>query len=362
MRLLLSSLFILSVVILYGQKLPLYKEIENIIAYDADISYDLTPGFVVAIIDNDSTYYLSFGKNAANSDLLSNEDVFELGSISKSFTSALINLLAENKLLSLNQCINDFLPLNYRNPRIKNLTIEDLLNHQSFFPRRPSLFGEKEEDPQNPYEFYSKQDLLEYYSNFVPDKTKEFNYSHTNYALLEVVIENVTHLEFEDALNQYIISPLGMRNSLINFKEKKTNILTPGMDRSLTLANPWQFKSFAGSEGVKSCAKDLVAFLNAFLGVSATPLDNTFPPIISYNHPSFNDRLFYSMGWHAIKINKKIRAVVNNGNTNGHSAFVGMVPENKTAVIVLSNSSFGTKDLGLLILRMINYNWKRKAQ
>ena len=91
-------------------------------------------------------------------------------------------------------------------------------------------------------------------------------------------------------------------------------------------------------------------------------MDNYAITILGSEHPSYNEKLFYSSGWHGIKINKKTKALINNGNTSGHSAFIGMVPENRTAVVVLSNSAFGTKDLGLLILRMINYNWKRKPQ
>lgn len=350
--------------IIWAQQSQLAGEITKIIQYDADLSYDLTPGFVVAISDGDSTYVLPFGKVAGHKDIaLDAAAIFETGSVTKSLTSLLVFALEQAGSLRLSHKVNSYLPVEYQNPRLKDLTVMDLLNHQAPFPRRPHWFGEHEENPQNPYEFYSKSELLKYYAGFVPPKNQtDFSYSHINYALLEVVVENASGLAFGDALETYVFQPLGMYNSFIEFKEKKEDVITPGVDRSMAMAEPWSFNSFAGSEGLKSNAADLILFLRAMMGQSSTSLDLLANNILSLEKPSYNEKLFYTSGWHGIKINKRTKAVINNGNTNGHSAFIGMVPENKTAVVVLSNSAFGTKDLGLLILRMINYNWKRRPQ
>lgn len=350
-------------VFLLGQTSRLESEINKIITFDSDISYELTPGFIVGVIDGDSSYVVSFGKHKMPfQGKISQNDVFEIGSITKTMTATLIMVLAQNQRLSLSDKFNQYLPLEYQNPRLKNLTIEQLLNHKTAFSRRPAMFGEKEEDAQNPYSHYTKQDLLEYYRNFVPEKGDEFSYSHTNYALLEFVVETACSCDYHTALETYLFSELEMNNSFIDLKEKKDNVISPGVDRSLSLVNPWTFASFASSEGVKSSAGDLMHFMRAFMSLSGTSFDDYFSNFTKQNNTSFNDKLFYSTGWHGIKINKKTKALVSNGNTNGHSAFIGMVPETKTGVVVLSNSSYGTKDLGLLILRMINYNWKRKPQ
>ncbi|MBK8700299.1 MAG: beta-lactamase family protein [Saprospiraceae bacterium] len=348
---------------LIGQESPLKQEINKIIQYDSDISFELTPGFIVGILDQDSVYFLAFGNDLSNAQMpLDKNDVFELGSISKSLTAVLIHQLQQAGLLDLNDPLNKYLPIDSQNPRMADLTLYDLLNHKAPFPRRPSWFGEFEEDPQNPYQYYSKDDLLRFYSQFVPQRPVEFNYAHINYALLEIVAETVSNTDFETALLHYVLEPLGMKETFVNFKEKKENVLALGIDRSRTPTLPWDFNSFAASEGIKSSANDLLLFARAFFGTSGTGLDQLCPSLTTLNEPSFNEKLFYSFGWHGIKINKKTRAIISNGNTSGHSAFMGMVPETKTAVVVLSNSAFGTKDLGLLILRMVNFNWKRKPQ
>jgi serine-type D-Ala-D-Ala carboxypeptidase/endopeptidase len=348
---------------LFGQTSRLEKEIDKIISFDSDITYELTPGFIVGVIDGDSTYYVSFGKHKAPfSGKISEHDVFEIGSLSKTLTASLVIAMAEDKKLSLEDKINNYVSVDFQNPRLKNLTLEQLLNHKTVFPKRPAMFGDREDDAQNPYGNYTKNDLLNYYRNFVPEKNAEFNYSHVNYALLELAVESACNCDFNSALDSFLFKNLNLKNTFVDLKENKENVISPGFDRSLNLVNPWTFASFAGSEGIKSNASDLINFLKPFMASSNTSFDSYFPSITKQNNPSFNDKLFYSLGWHGIKINKKIKAMVSNGSTSGHSAFIGMVPETKTGVVVLSNSSYGTKDLGLLVLRMINYNWKRKAQ
>jgi len=73
-----------------GQANDLRIEIDKLIRYDTEIDFKKLPGFLVAVIDNDSTYYFSFGTrlNAEKSNF-SKDDIFELGSITKVFTSSL---------------------------------------------------------------------------------------------------------------------------------------------------------------------------------------------------------------------------------------------------------------------------------
>lgn len=103
----------------------------------------------------------------------------------------------------------------------------------------------------------------------------------------------------------------------------------------------------------------MVTFLKANMKMSGTGLDSIFDNNFGRNEfRSFNDQLSVSMGWHNINKNH-FNIVMHTGMTSGHSAFVGMVRETKTAVVIFANSSLGTQDLGLQILRLINYNWKR---
>jgi CubicO group peptidase (beta-lactamase class C family) len=349
--LLLVIINLFSFTTIISQESDLRNEIEKIIRYDTEIDYKKTPGFIVTVIDNDNTFHFSFGsKTKQNKEEISAYDIFEIGSVTKVFTSRIIDILVNENVIKVDDTVNSFLPLEWQNPRLNNLTIYDLVHHSSGLPKRPSYFGKKEKDSRNPYGNYSQQDLLKFYSNYIPDDEKSFVYSHTNYALLEIIIENVTGKSFQDVLLEKILQPMNMNNSFVDFPEKRENLISIGYDRSKKVTIPWTFKSFKGSEGIKSTADDMAKFVKYTLRHNSA--------IDTNDVEGFNKNLGVKMGWHTIHMND-FDIWTHTGKTSGHNSFVGLVKETKTAVIILSNSSIGTEDLGLQILRMINYNWKR---
>jgi CubicO group peptidase (beta-lactamase class C family) len=344
-----------------GQSEDLRIEIDKIIRYDTEISFKKTPGFVIGIIDNDSTYYFSFGQKSKNEDiLLTKQDIFEVGSVTKIFTSAVIESLVAKNKLSYHDKLNDFLPFEYQNPRLSHISIENLINHSSGLPKRPLFFGRKEKNIQNPYEFYSSKDLLTFYRDFIPEKDV-FEYSHTNYALLEIVIEHVTKKKFNDVLMEEILTLYQMKNTFADFPEQKTNLISPGYDRSQKKVAPWSFNSFKASEGVKMNLNDMMIFLKEVLKKSSIEIlkyDSLDVNSNALESDGFNARLGLINGWHTIDM-KSFKIITHTGKTSGHNAFVAFIKETNTAVVIFANSSIGTEDLGLQILRMLNFNWKR---
>ncbi len=352
---------------LYSQNEDIRFQIERIILNDTEISLRETPGFIIAIVDGDDTYYIDFGSKSTehNEEKLNGSDMFELGSLTKVFTSSLVSVLVEDGVLTYDMLVNDILPDKYENPRLSELTILDLIHHTSSLPVRPHYFGKKNIDPDNPYRYYTKEDLLTFYSRYVPSKDEEidFKYAHTNYALLEIVLEIITNQEYETLLRRHIFETLGMTQSFVHFQEERDSILTNGYDRALREAKPWTFASFAASEGVKSNLDDLVKFTRANIGISGTYLDDIFAqnttPELATN---FNRRIFTGKGWQIIDQGKRrFDIVTHTGKTGGYTSLVAFIKETKTGVVLLGNSSVGTENLGYLILRMINHNWKRKT-
>ncbi len=361
MKFILITIQVLFASVLVAQNGDLKVEIERIILHDTDISLDDTPGFIIGIVDQESTYYVDFGSKVKNEEeTLDTDDVFETGSISKVFTSSLVSVLVNKGIIEYKSKINDFLPLEIQNPRMDEVTILDLVQHTSGLPVRPYFFGAKEKDPQNPYGYYEKEDLLNFYTSFLPKSSNEFNYAHTNYGLLEIILENATGEPFDLLMKKHITDPIGLPNTFTFFKEKKKDLLTTGYDRAGREASPWTFASFGASEGIKTTATDLMKFMKINLGLS----DHPYVQIFNNNHnkevdTNFNESIKTGKGWQIIDQRKKYDIITHSGKTNGHNAFMAFVKETGTGVIVLSNSNIGTRDLGFLVLRMINYNWKR---
>ena len=345
--------------VLFAQEQDWLKiEIEKIIRFDSELDYRQVPGFIVGVIDGDSTYIYSFGKykNEKKSRTITKEDIFEIGSISKLYTSFLVHQLAEKGLCNLNEPANLYIPDPYKNPRLEHVTLYALINHQSGLPLRPERFGSKEKDSQNPYMYYTEKDLLEYYRDYIPEK-EGFVYSHTNYALLEVIIQEITGSNFDDVFHENITKPLHLDHTFIDFPEQKVNYIAPGYDRSVSAVNPWIYASFRASEGVKTNMNDALKFLRHVMDESQQDVNKNTDNKSWSAGTTFNDYLHMENGWHILYIKDK-KMGIHTGRTSGHSGFMGMLKDSKTAVVILSNSWIGTGDLGLQILRMINNNWK----
>ena len=356
-------LFVFSGNVLFSQIDDLRKEIDKIITHDTEIDFQKTPGFTIAVIDEDSTFFLEYGSALLEQQkVLTRSTSFEIGSCSKLFTASLIEILVAKNLLSYNDKVNSFLPINKQNPRMEDLTLDDLIMHRSGFPKRPHFFGKKEQIPNDPYAFYTKEDLIDFYTEYVPGESDSYKYAHTNYGLLEYLLEQNFNRSYSSLLQEYIFNPLEMGQSFVDDSELNSLRITQGYDRANRAVQPWRFQSFSGSEGVKSASVDLSNFLKAQMGISNTSLDKILPNTsVVLGETDYNDRIKIGRAWHIIDQGKKFNIVMHTGRSSGNSCFMAFIKETKTGIIVLSNSAYGTQDLGMLILRMVNHNWKRKA-
>lgn len=147
----------------------------------------------------------------ANAKPITSNILFDIGSITKSYTSVMILQLEAEGLLNINDPIGKWFP---QYPQWKDVTIKQLLNMTSGIPNyseNPELgdFMEKNLTAEFPYEF-----LLSYAH---PDKPvtpgKTYEYSNSNYILAGMIIEAITKQDFAEALQKRILNPLHLNNT-----------------------------------------------------------------------------------------------------------------------------------------------------
>jgi CubicO group peptidase (beta-lactamase class C family) len=344
-----------------AQSENLKAEIEKIIFYDTEIADRDIPGFIVGIVDGDSTYHIGFGTCKKGSNQLPDANTqFEIGGLTKIFTSFLVHILTEKYGINLHSPLNNYLDSNYLNKTLENITLKSLLTHTSGLPKLPNDLGSKETDLHNRYANYTKQDLLKYCQNLTKsDHFGEFIYSHINYALLEIVIENITGLSLEMAMQKYILNPYNLLNTSLKNPGEENKQLAQGYNKAGVETHTWSFQSFSGSEGLISTSGDLTTILSAWLngtGKDAVVFNQSLVPFIKIPDTK---KTYVADAWHLFK-NKKYNIYLHSGKTSGYAAFMAFVKETKTGVVLLTNSTHPMDGLGMLILRMINNNWKRK--
>jgi CubicO group peptidase (beta-lactamase class C family) len=348
-----------------GQVLPqdhyLYEEIQKIVRYETGIQKEKTPGYIVGIVSKDSTYILPFGyREPGSSERLTPSDVFEVGSISKVFTATILAQLVAKEKIGWDHSINLYLPDQCRNEALQQITISDLASNQSGFPKLPPFFGLFQHDVQNPFASYPKSELCSFLYKFTPNSPVQGVYSHLNFAILEILLEHNLGMPFDEIADQYLFHLLDMNESSFGSKLP----VTPGYHLSGKKAKPWDFQAFAASEGARSSLNDLMTFMQWNLALIEDGTPDT--KMLVHLHAEMiesdlGDDLFMGHGWHITHPKKRLDVFIHSGKTNGHHASIGFCRQTNTGVVVLSNSSAGTDNLGYLILRMINHNWKRKS-
>jgi CubicO group peptidase (beta-lactamase class C family) len=142
--------------------------------------------------------------------------IFQIGSITKSFTAIVILKLQEEGKLSVYDKLNKFFP---GFPKGDKITIQNLLTHTSGLHNYTDIIGE--EDSAIVCYPVSRERVLEVFENkgllFKPGK--KFEYSNSGYYLLGMIIEKVTGKQYETVVREMIFDPLLMNQSGFDYKK-----------------------------------------------------------------------------------------------------------------------------------------------
>jgi CubicO group peptidase (beta-lactamase class C family) len=271
------------------------------------------------------------------------EFIFNLASITKTFTAVLTMELVQEGKLRLDQTISDFLPW-YRSDISRKVTIHHLLTHSSGIPnflQFPGFYPDKARDPMTDLEQFIK-DNCSHELQFEPGTS--FAYNNSGYLILSAIIQNVTGLSYEEALAKYILEPCAMthtgidRNSRII--ENKVNGYTRRMDGSFENAPYWD-RSWADAAGqMYSNVFDMLKYHEALLSdklLSAKYKDMMFHPYF----PAFGDA-HYGYGWTLREVpdkdGRRLSVQSHEGGIHGFNTYFSRIPEKNQVVVLLNNT------------------------
>ncbi len=175
-------------------------------------------GIVVGVIEPNGRRVVPYGKLAnADAGPLDGDTIFEIGSVTKVFTSLLLADMVNRKEVTLDDPAAKYLPENVKMPERggKSITLLDLSTHTSGLPRLPSNM--KFKDPRNPYADYSVDDLYQFLSSYTlrhdpgsDQKGSEFEYSNLGGGLLGHLLANRAGTDYESLIGSRITGPLSM--------------------------------------------------------------------------------------------------------------------------------------------------------
>jgi CubicO group peptidase (beta-lactamase class C family) len=289
----------------------------------------------LALIEGNSVYYYGVVRTADTLKFRNNpEQVFEIGSITKVFTSTLLaQLVTENKL-RLTDTLGGFFSFPLKAGSA--ITLQQLANHTSGLPRLPSnLMPDLFLSPGNPYKNYSAEKLETYLKNDVALNSKpgeKMEYSNLGAGLLAYVLAQHQKSSLETLFQQRIFKPLGMNHSSLLRENVRTH-LVEGIDGSGNTVSYWDLMALEGAGAILSSAHDLARFAQA----QFNPQQKAVALTQQATH-NMNDRAAVALGW-MIRTDGQQKTIWHNGGTGGFSSCMAVDLTNQRAVIVLSNYS-----------------------
>jgi D-alanyl-D-alanine-carboxypeptidase/D-alanyl-D-alanine-endopeptidase len=307
-------------------------------------------GIVVGVIEPNGRRVVAYG-NLANGDprTLDGDTIFEIGSISKVFTSLILAEMVNRKEVTLDDSAAKYLPENVKMPERngKSITLLDLSTHTSGLPRLPSNL--KLKDPHNPYADYSVDDLYQFLSSYTlrRDPGSEVEYSNLGAGLLGHLLAYRAGTDYESLIGTRITRPLSMPDTGITLSSSMKQRMATGHTAMLAPAANWDLPTLAGAGALRSSANDMLTFLEAFLGYKETPLAPAMKAMLEVRRPVGKTKFEIGLAWNIIG-----EIAWHDGGTGGFRSFVGYDPKERIGVVVLSNASMpsGGDDIGLHLL------------
>lgn len=318
-----------------------------------EVANKRSKSIIVGIIDANGRQIFSAGKLSDKNPVLPDGNtIYEIGSITKVFTSLLLADMSLKRQLDLNDPISKYLPKAVKTPvrNGKEISLLSLSTHRSGMPRFPYNVDPKNQD--NPYADYTVSQLYEYLSNFKPDADidSKWKYSNIGYGLLGKILSIVAQKEFEALVKQEICKPLNMNSTVIALTAELKSNIASGHSESGTLTGFTDLPALEGGGALRSNVNDLLTFAAANLGFIKTGL---FPAMELSHIPQArkdgNDSYYTTMGW-TLWDDEDKHILFKDGGTAGYRTFLGVDKKNKFGVVVLSNSNNLVTDIGLHII------------
>lgn len=247
-------------------------------------SYDM-PSFSGCVVQNNSIAWCDAYGDQPSVDL-----VYPVGSVSKTVTATGAMILRDRGLLSLDDPINDYLPINISHPLYPNdtITIQMLLSHSAGLNPDTTLAdqltipGIFTNPPTTTYPEWLWEYLTpggKYYGEDVWSTDRPgsgFHYGNIHFSILGYIMESITNQSLEEFIKETLFDPLGMIKSSYLVSSYQMKELAVLYRSSLTSYVNYQVTAPAGV-GLRSSAPDLTKFM-----------------LLHMNNGSFNDQQLVS--------------------------------------------------------------------
>lgn len=313
-------------------------------------------GMTIGVIRDGRSAVFGYGQFSSTDDRTPDRNtVFEIGSMSKVFTSLLLADAVKRGVVQLDDPAGKWLPEGVTMPIFgdRPIRLVDLATHVSGLPRLPGNFSMK--DPENPYADYRVEDLYDFLKTCKLDRApgEKSEYSNLGAGLLGVLLANAQHTTYTQLLAERITRPIGMKSTSVELSPKQSAHLASPHTADNGPTKNWDFPALTGAGAIRSTCGDLLLFAKACLKPPKSELGEAIDLAWKIHQQPIADGDFaMGLGWHVARDGA---TRWHNGQTGGYHSMILVNRDVSTAVVLLANTATGEVDqLAEDVMRSLN--------
>ncbi|MCD5972366.1 class C beta-lactamase [Pseudomonas quasicaspiana] len=319
------------------------------------------PGMSIAVTVDGQQHFYNYGVASKDpAQFVTSDTLFELGSISKTFTATLASYAQTTGKLSLEDHPGKYLP-QLKGSAFDQVTLINLATHTAGgFPL------------QVPNEVQNNEQLMAYLQAWQPQYPagSKRTYANPSIGMLGMITAKAMNVTFENAMEQQLFPKLGLTNSCLNVPADKMKLYAQGYNKQDA---PVRLQSgVLGNEayGMKSSSKDLLHFIE--LNINPDKADKALAKAITDTHVGYFKvgEMTQDLIWEqypypatletlqegnsnkmafetqpATALNPPLQPqnsvwINKTGSTNGFGGYVAFVPEKKVGIVILANKNY----------------------
>jgi D-alanyl-D-alanine-carboxypeptidase/D-alanyl-D-alanine-endopeptidase len=321
-------------------------------------------GIAVGVFDINAEYPRMFfyGRTNKEANIKPDENtVFEIGSITKTFTTTMLVMLERDGKIKINDPVQNYLPdgVTIHNfSSTEYIKVLHLATHTSGLPRLPdNLTLNPKMDNRDPYKNYGTTELYSFVNNYIPIREPgiRYEYSNVGMGLLGNLITKASGMTYDNMLHSYLLDSLGMASTGITLNSDMTKNLAKGYDEKGEPAGLWNMNALEGAGGIRSTLKDMLIYLAFQMGKTGKlSFKDGLTQMQKRRFETGMDNIYIGLGWHISETGNGKEVIWANGGTGGYRSFIAFIPELQSGVVVLTNQANDVDGVGMQILKYTN--------
>ena len=348
-----------------AQARPTDAAIKAILAQRVDVDKQAV-GLAAVIVEGDKVRIVTHGAlGLGNAEPITPDTLFEIGSITKTFTALLLADMVVKNEVKLDDPVEKWLPQGARGLKLRDHTgapirLVDLATHRSGLPRLPDNMPNGTRG--DPYVDYREQQLLVYLKDretlvesdggkTTKKRDEAYAYSNLGYGVLGYVLARAADMPYADLLQKRVLTPLGLTSTYLDIpRGELARFSNPHYldrnDGTLKRNKHWRFDVIAPAGVLIMSARDMGRYAQAASGAIDTPLKAAFVLAQKRYGDGMAPMNPQGLAWTLAPLNG--RTVVNHdGMTGGFASSLWVDPERKSAVAILANANQPVTDIAL---------------